>query len=74
MAIKTCCNWGLYNEDNGDCLEVGDYCDRFLYYDNGKGVVLENVNIQDIREKEVTLELDDYEEITIDIEDVIDWE
>lgn len=74
MAIKTYCDWGLYNEDNGDCLKAGDNCDRFSYWDDGKRVTLENIAIQDIRKNEVTLELEDYEEVTINIEDVIDWE
>ena len=74
MAVKTHCNWELYEEDNYNCLKVGDFCEVFSYYDNGHTCTLENITIQDIREKEVTLELEDYDEITINIEDIIDWE
>lgn len=72
--IHSYCNYGIYNEDTSQCLESGDDVDRFSYWDGGKMVTLENVQIKSIDKNEVTIELEDYEEISIPIEEINDWD
>ena len=55
-------------------LKGGDNVDRFSYWDNGNMVTLENVQIKDINKDEITIETDNYEETTISIEKIEDWD
>lgn len=68
------CNYGIYNEDTSQCLEDGDSIDRFSYWDNGKKVILKDVQVQSIDKDEVALALENYEEISIPIEQIEDWD
>lgn len=72
--IQSYCNYGIYNEDTSQCLEEGDDVDRISYLDNGERVTLENVQIKDINKDEITVETEDYDEITITIEEIEDWD
>lgn len=72
--IHSYCNYGIYNEDTSQCLEEGDSVDRLSYWDNGRKVTLKDVHIQSISKEEITLALEDYEEITIPIEEIEDWD
>lgn len=72
--IFSYCNYGICNEDTSQCLEEGDTVDRISYFDGEKRVVLENVQIKDINDSEITIETDDYEEIAIAIEDIEEWD
>lgn len=74
MQVSTFCRWYLYDEDNCSVLEEGDCVDKFSYMDTWNAVTLENVKINDICENTVTVETEDWEEITIDVEDIIEWE
>lgn len=74
MAVKTYCTYGLYDEDNCNSLEEGDSCERFTYWSNEKQVTLEDIEINDIYKDRVVVELEDGEEITIQVDDIIDWE
>lgn len=74
MAVKTYCTYGLYDEDSANSLEEGDSCERFTYWDNVKKVTLEDVTINDIYENRVVIKINNFEEITIQIENIIDWE
>ncbi len=72
--IHSYCNYGIYNEDTSQCLEEGDSIDRLSYWDNGKRITLENVQIKDINKEEITIETEDYDEIIIPIEEMEDWD
>lgn len=72
--IHSYCNYGIYNEDTAQCLEEGDDVDRITYWDNEKKITLEDVQITDIREDEISIETEDYDEITIPIEEIEDWD
>ncbi len=72
--IRSYCNYGIYNEDTSQCLEEGDSVDRLSYWDSGNRITVENVLINDISKDEITIETDDYEEITIPIEEIEDWD
>lgn len=68
------CNYGICNEDTSQYLEAEDRVDRLSYWDNGNRVILENIQITDINRDEITIETEDYGEITIPIEEIEDWE
>lgn len=72
--IRSYCNYGIYNEDTSQCLEEGDSVDCLSYWDSGNRITVENVLINDISKDEITIETDDYEEITIPIEEIEDWD
>lgn len=72
--IQSYCNYGIYNEDTSQCLEEGDDVDRISYWDNGKRVTLEDVRIKDINNDEITVETEGFDEITIPIEEIEDWD
>lgn len=72
--IQSYYNYGIYNEDTSQCLEDGDRVDCLSYWDNGKKIILKDVQIQSIDKDEVTFSLEDYEEITIPIEEIEDWD
>lgn len=72
--IQSYCNYGIYNEDTSQCLEEGDDVDHLSYWDNGKRVTIEDVQIKNINKDEITVEADDCEEITIPIEEIEDWD
>lgn len=72
--IHSYCNYGIYNEYTSQCLEEGNSVDRISYWDNGKRVVLKDVQVQSIDKYEVTFALEDFEEITIPIEEIEDWD
>ena len=73
MAVKTYCNYGLYDEDSANTLEAGDSCERFTYWNDGIQVTIKNITICDIYEDRIVVELEDYEEVTIQVDDIIDW-
>lgn len=72
--IHSYCNYGIYNEDTSQCLEDGDSVDRLTYWDDGNKIVLEDVQVQSISKDEVTIALEDYQEITIPIEEIDSWD
>ena len=72
--IHSYCIYGIYNEDTAQVLEPGDSVDRLSYRDNGKKITLEDVQINDINKDEIMIETEDYEEITIPIEEIEDWD
>lgn len=72
--IFSYCNYGICNDDTSQCLEEWDTIDRLSYFDDEKRIVLENVQVKDIDENEITIETEYYEEITIAIEDVEEWD
>ena len=72
--IHSYCIYGIYNEDIAQVLEPGDSVDRLSYRDNGKKITLEDVQINDINKDEIMIETEDYEEITIPIEEIEDWD
>lgn len=72
--IKSYCNYGIYNDNTGECLEEGANVNQLTCWNDGQRVSLENVHIVRISRDEVTCELEDYEEITILIEDICGWE
>lgn len=72
--IHSYCNYGIYNEDTSQCLEEENDVDRISYWDNGCRVTLEDVRIKDINKDEITIETEDFEEITIPIEEIEDWD
>lgn len=74
MQISTFCRWYLYDEDNYGVLEEGDCADKFSYMDTWNTVTLEDVTIKDISENTVTIETKDWEEITVDVDDIVEWE
>lgn len=74
MAVKTYCNYGLYDEENAYSLEEGEYCDKFTYWNNGKQVTLNDITINNICKDRVVVELEDGEKITIQVDDIIGWE
>lgn len=74
MAVKTYCNYGLCDEDSANTLEEGDSCERFTYWNDGIQVTIKNITICDIYEDKIVVELEDYEEVTIQVDDIIDWE
>lgn len=74
MQISTFCRWYLHDEDTCSVLEGGDCVDKFSYMDDGHKVTLENVKINDISEDTVTIETEDWEEITVDVDDIVEWE
>ena len=55
--VRTYCTYGLYDEDSASSLEEGDGCERFIYWDDGEKVTLENVKINDIYKDKVVIEL-----------------
>lgn len=71
--IDTYCNYGLWDDDACSCLEEGDFCYKFSYWDNEKRITLENVYVMNITQYDVTVELDDSTEININVEDVDSW-
>lgn len=73
MAVKTYCNYGLFDEDSANTLEYGDSCERFTYWNDGIQVTIKNITICDIYEDRIVVELEDYEEVTIQVDDIIDW-
>lgn len=72
--IKSYCNYGIYNEDTSQCLEPEDNVDHLSYWDDGHKITLENVIIKSINKDEIEIETEDYEEITIPIEEIEDWD
>lgn len=74
MQISTFCNWYLHDEDSCSVLEEGDVVDKFSYMDNWNTVTLENIKINDICQNTIMIETEDYEEITIDVDDIVEWE
>lgn len=72
--IRSYCNFGIYNDDTSQSLEEGDDIDRIAYWDNGNKVVLKDVRISEIRAEEITVELEDFTEVTILIDDIEDWD
>ena len=74
MAVKTYCKYGLYDEDNGNSLEEGDSCEHFTYWDDGKQATIKNITICDIYKDRVVVELEDSEEVTIQVDDIVEWE
>lgn len=74
MQINTFCRWYLHDEDSCSVLEEGDCVDKFSYMDTWNAVTLENVKINNIDENTVTIETEDWEEITVDVDDILEWE
>lgn len=72
--IHSYCNYGIYNDDTYQYLEGGDDVNRLSYWDNGNRVTIEDVQIKDINKDEITVETEDYDEITIPIEEIEDWD
>ena len=49
----------LYNGNTGQVLEEGDWIDNFSYYDKNHKIILQNIQIININENEITIELND---------------
>ena len=64
----------LYNENTGQVLEEGDQIDNFSYYDKNHKIILQNIQIININENEITIELDEIDQIIINIKDIIEWD
>ena len=64
----------LYNENTGQVLEEGDQIDNFSYYDNKHKITLKDIQIININENEITIELDEIDQIIINIKDIIEWD
>ena len=64
----------LYNENTGQVLEEGDWIDNFSYYDKNHKIILQNIQIININENEITSELDEIDQIIINIKDIIEWD
>ena len=73
MSVKTYCTYGLYDEDSASNLAEGDFCATFTYWKNGEQITLRNVKINDIYKDRVVIELEDYEEVTIQVDDIVEW-
>lgn len=72
--IQSYCTYGICNIDTTQCLEEGDSVERLAYWEDGRKVVLKDVQISSINETEITIELEDSEAISIQIEDIEDWD
>ena len=73
MSVKTYCTYGLYDEDNASNLAEGDFCSIFTYWHNGEQISVRNVKINDIYKDRVVIELEDGEEATIQVDDIVEW-
>ena len=63
----------LYNENTGQVLEEGDWIDNFSYYDKNHKIILQNIQIININENEITIELNEFDQIIINVKDIIEW-
>lgn len=68
--IRTYCNYGIYDEDTAQCIEVGDSLDKISYFDDSKLIILEDVYVNDITKDEIELNLSDGSTTTIRIENI----
>ena len=66
-------NYIICNEYTSQCLKKGEDVNRLSYWDNGNRVTVEAVQIKDINKDEIMVETKDYDEITIPIEEIEDW-
>lgn len=74
MAIKVYCNRGLYDDETSHCLTEGDICDSLSYWNNGVKITKNNVLIKCIiNDDEIIIELDDYQELLLNVDDIIEW-
>jgi hypothetical protein len=71
--IGTYCNFVLYDNDNCNTLEEGDYVSEFSYWNDEQKITLKNVKIKLIRETRVTLVINDNDFITLYIGDIEGW-
>lgn len=72
--IQSYCTYGIFNDQTSQCLEDGDYVECLSYWDDEKKIVLKDVQVQSIDKDEVTFALEDCNEITIPIEEIVDWD
>lgn len=74
MSAEVCKNYGIYNPDTCDYAEEGYSLDRITYWDTGKRVTINNVTISSIGEYDVDIATEDFETITIPVDDIEDWD
>lgn len=75
VNIRTYATYGIYDEDTASCLEVGDTLISITYLDeNYEEVTLKKVEISNINEEILTIETEDYSEIEICIDNIVEWE
>ena len=75
MNISVWATYNIYDEDTASCLEVGDTLLSITYVDeNYEEVTVKNVQISNINEEILTIETEDYSEIEICIDNIVEWE
>ena len=67
--------YGLYNDDTMERIEEGDHLKQITFYNSDcEETKLKKIKISDIYDNRIIVETSDYDEVTIDIDDIIDWE
>ena len=75
MNIRTYATYSIYDEDTASCIEEGDMLTSITYLDeNYEEVTVKNIQITNINEEILTIELEDYSEVAICIDNIIEWE
>ena len=74
MSAEVCRNYGIHNPDTCDYAEEGDSLDRITYWDNEKQETINNVTIANIDEYDVEIVTEDFDIITIPVDDIEDWD